>query len=69
MAESPYDPNCKILCSQDEGRGCVKLTGEAFALYNKNPKRWEEENQMQTPRKSGMDAKKKALKSKNASRH
>ena len=27
VAESSYDPNCKILCSKDEGRGCVKLTG------------------------------------------
>jgi len=63
VAESTYDPNCKILCG-GPGQGCLKLTGDAFKLYNKNPGKWEKEHKMQTPKKSGMDAKKKAAKNK-----
>lgn len=58
-----YDPNCKILCGAD---GCAKLTGAAFAEHKRNPKKWEKEHHMSTPRKMGVDAKRKNSKKKDA---
>ena len=61
--EGGYDPNCKILCGAE---GCMKLTGAVFAEHKKNPKKWEKEHKMSTPRKLGVDAKRKNVKSKDA---
>ena len=41
VAESTYDPNCKILCG-GPGQGCLKLTGRAlqsfpFSILEKHP--------------------------------
>ena len=58
-----YDPNCKILCGAE---GCMKLTGATFAEHKKNPKKWEKEHKMTTPRKMGLDAMRKNSKHKDA---
>jgi|AntAceMinimDraft_5_1070358.scaffolds.fasta_scaffold05860_3 hypothetical protein len=62
-AGTEYDPNCKILCGAS---GCVKLTGAVFAEHGKNPKKWEKEHHMTTPRKMGLDAKRKNSQMKDA---
>lgn len=65
MANLPVDTSPQQLtlsCCVKYGR--TLLTGDAFKLYNKNPGKWEKEHKMQTPKKSGMDAKKKAAKNK-----